>query len=292
MSAARTRNWALWSDRRSNSRSRAFSRRTLDRARPISTSSDRKIASETSWSPVVFDAAEKNSDTSMMGTISASAAAVMTSWPNLVDSSFASFSIGSSSPAEVDMSMVASSSGWVGSPASQKTYAHSSASTTESAKAEPASRASGPRSRSTSISSPARNSSMPRPRSLSTCTGASMRTQPSTEGPTTTPAITSSTAPGSGSLGSKPSSTGARTAITAMIRTLLNEMASMRPLSGSRDPLPCTSMQPPARSFGTRRDEGFFIELGRAEVVRAAGLGTIRRRRPSAGSGQGLGMGA
>ena len=44
----------------------------------------RKIASETTWSSVVLDAAEKKSDSSMMGTISAMAAAVMTSWPNSV----------------------------------------------------------------------------------------------------------------------------------------------------------------------------------------------------------------
>ena len=65
---------------------------------------------------------------------------------------------------------------------------------------------------------------MPRPRSLRTCTGASIRTQPSTDGPITMPAITSSAAPGTGSRGSRPLISGTRTAIAAMIRTLLNEM--------------------------------------------------------------------
>ena len=68
---------------------------------------------------------------------------------------------------------------------------------------------------------------MPRPRSLKTWTGASTRAQPRTDGPTTMPAITSSTGPGTGSRGSRPRTTGTKTAIPAMINTLLNEMASM-----------------------------------------------------------------
>ena len=55
-----------------------------------------------------------------------------------------------------------------------------------------------------------------------------MRAQPRTDGPTTMPATTMSTAPGTGSQGSRPSTTGTTTAIAAMIRTLLNDMASMR----------------------------------------------------------------
>ena len=55
-----------------------------------------------------------------MGTTSASAAAVMTSWPNSVVASPASFSIGSSSPADVDIRMIASRNGWCACPASQK----------------------------------------------------------------------------------------------------------------------------------------------------------------------------
>ena len=239
MSAARTRSWPLRFSRWFSSRSRPRSRRTWARASPISTSKARKIASETSWSSVVLDAAEKNSDKSMMGTISASAAAVMTSWPNPVLSSSASFSNGSSSPADVDMRMIASNSGWVPCPASRKAKAQSSPSAAETANARPATRASGPRSRSTSSSSPARNSSMPRPRSLRTSTGASTRTQPRTDGPTTMPAITSRTAPGTGSRGSRPSTTGTRTAIPAMIRTLLNEMASM--LFPPANPLPSSA---------------------------------------------------
>ena len=86
----------------------------------MTTSRLRKIASETTWSSVVFDAAEKNSDSSMMGTISAMAAAVMTSWPNSVAPSPASFSNGSSRPADVDMKMIASSSGWVACPAARR----------------------------------------------------------------------------------------------------------------------------------------------------------------------------
>ena len=193
----------------------------------MSASRVRKIASETTWSSVFVDAAEKKSDKSTMGTISARAAAVMTNWPNSVVSSPASFSNGSSSPADVDMKMMASSSGWVACPASLKMKAARIPSTAETTNASPASRASGPRSRSTSSSSPARNSSMPRPSVLKTCTGASTRTQPRTDGPTTIPAITSSTAPGTGSRGSRPSTIGTRIAIPAMIRTLLNEMASM-----------------------------------------------------------------
>ena len=48
-----------------------------------------------------------------------------------------------------------------------------------------------------------------------------MRAQPRTDGPTTMPATTMSTAPGTGSRGSRPSTTGTTTAIAAMIRTLL-----------------------------------------------------------------------
>ena len=190
-------------------------------------SSARKIASDTSWSAVVFEAAEKNSDISMMGTISATAAAVMTSWPNSVAASPASFSSGSSSPADVDMRMIASKNGSAACPASQKKNAHSSPSAAETANATPASRASGPRSRSTSISSPARNSSIPRPRSLRTSTAGSMRAQPRTDGPTMMPATTWRTTPGTGNRGSRPSTTGTRTEIPAMMRTLLNEMATM-----------------------------------------------------------------
>jgi hypothetical protein len=41
----------------------------------------------------------------------------------------------------------------------------------------------------------------------------------------TIPAITSRTAPGTGTAGSRPSTTGMSTATVAMIRTLLNEIA-------------------------------------------------------------------
>ena len=67
---------------------------------------------------------------------------------------------------------------------------------------------------------------MPRPSSLRTWTGASIRTQPSTAGPIRMPAITSSAASGTGSRGTRPSTSGTRTATAAMIRTLLNEMLS------------------------------------------------------------------
>ena len=165
------------------------------RARPIRTSSARKIASDTSWSAVVFAAAEKNSDNSRMGITSASAAAVMTSWPNsVVASPVSSNSIGSSSPADVDIKIIASRNGWCACPASQKNKAHNTPSAAETPNATPASRDSGLRSRSTSISSPARNSSMPRPSSR----------------------------------GSRPSATGTRTEIPAMIRTLLNDKTSRR----------------------------------------------------------------
>ena len=69
---------------------------------------------------------------------------------------------------------------------------------------------------------------MPRPSWARTCTGASMRAQPRTDGPTMMPATTMSTAPGTGSRGSRPSTTGTRTEIAAMIRTLLNDRTSMR----------------------------------------------------------------
>ena len=113
------------------------------RASPIRTSSARKIASDTSWSAVVFAAAEKNSDNSRMGTTSASAAAVMTSWPNSVVASPASFSIGSSSPADVDIRMIASKNGWSAGTASQKKTAQSTPSAAETPNASPASRDSG-----------------------------------------------------------------------------------------------------------------------------------------------------
>ena len=69
---------------------------------------------------------------------------------------------------------------------------------------------------------------MPRPSWARTWTGASMRTQPRTDWPTMMPAMTWSTTPGTGSRGSRPSTTGTKTEIPAMIRTLLNDMASMR----------------------------------------------------------------
>ncbi len=92
-------------------------------------------------------------------------------------------------------------------------------------------RPSGPRRPPTSISRPARNSSIPSPRSLSTVIGASICTQPRTDGPITIPAITSSTAPGTGSAGSRPSTTGTNTATAAMTRTPLNEIAMKAPLA-------------------------------------------------------------
>ncbi len=79
-----------------------------------------KIARETSCSSGVLAAAEKNSDKSMIGTISARAAAVMISCPKAVVSSPASLSSGSSSPADVDMSTMASSRGCSCCPASPK----------------------------------------------------------------------------------------------------------------------------------------------------------------------------
>ena len=86
---------------------------------PDSTTRTMKIASETACAPGVAAVAEKNSDRSMIGTISARAAAVMTSWPKPVDSSPASLSSGSRSPADVDMRMIASSSGCLAWPASR-----------------------------------------------------------------------------------------------------------------------------------------------------------------------------
>jgi hypothetical protein len=75
------------------------------------------------------------------------------------------------------------------------------------------------------------------------------------------PATTGSTAPGTGSRGSRPSTTGTRTDIPAMIRTLLNDRTGIR--------FPRTPRVTAQAKTGSERNSGVFMATGRHhEAVR------------------------
>ena len=168
----------------------------------------------------------------MIAPKSAIVAAPMISWPNVVETSPASFSTGMRTPREVAQRMIATSRGVSTMPTAPRPMPATSASANDSANPAAVSRSACPRSLSNSISSPARKSTKASPIRATTSIDWSTSTRPRTAGPITMPAMISSTTEGRRSRGNRPSANGAAKATATTMSRSPNWGMSCR-LAGS-----------------------------------------------------------